>query len=78
MVAAARSRSRAAFRACEKDRECASGDCHKGDGRYKNKCKAHKNNGDSCRKDAECYSGDCHKGDGPYKNTEGTARDIRG
>ena len=54
---------------------CSSGDCHKGDGPYKNKCKdpshpSHydkKPNGASCKKDDECRSGDCHKGAGEYQ-----------
>merc|ERR1712003_454718 len=58
------------------DAECRSGDCHKGDGPYKNKCKdpshpSHydkKKNGESCKKDDECRSGDCHKGAGEYQN----------
>ena len=63
---------------CNKDAECRSGDCHKGDGPYKNKCKdpshpshypSHKfPNGAKCEKDSQCASGDCHKGDGPFKN----------
>ena len=61
---------------CKKDAECRSGDCHKGDGPYKNKCKdpshpSHydkKPNGATCKKDDECRSGDCHKGAGEYQN----------
>ena len=47
---------------CQKDSQCASGDCHKGDGPFKNVCKDHKSNGQSCSKDADCASGDCHTG----------------
>merc|ERR1712003_239968 len=54
---------------CEKDSQCASGDCHKGDGPFKNICKDHKSNGQSCSKDADCASGDCHKGAGTTRTS---------